>query len=504
MRDTTVLLNWDGDFEYFFLKNLEDWSNLPAAAAAYMDTYYKECGIGDILFNIFCQNSVTPSKIFTSRADKYLQKEENGRPVDYSHCSHLSLLHKSRKEHGFDPTGFFIDYCKKIGIRPWLSLRMNDNHYRDQDTGWIRSDFFYKALKNSWLLGEKYRSGYRNYNYAVAEVRHKMLSYMEEQLMTYDVYGIELDFMREPKCLPFYDDPHCHLAMTEFMGGVRAISQLFREKWGHPLKIAVRLPRDMALCRKIGFDVKTWALKGYIDAVCPAGHWLCNDTDMPIQAWADALHPYGVEVWAGMEMNLPKDICMNKETAKAHTAQYAAQGSDRTHIYNLYHPYLSYITDAGIWQETPSIRQIREVWQLSGDPQVCRTGVRRHVVAEEAGGFHDLQPRWCPLPCKIGDGMTISIPTGPISPKATVKLFAGIRYTCPSQLTVSVNNEDCVFPDFGQDSNLILHNPTIAPHWVMAFSVPLHKWDADRQTVRITGNPNAEIFYLELKITEPS
>ena len=500
MKDNTCLLNWDGDFIQFFLKNLQDWSDLPAAAAEYMDTYYKDCGIGDILFNIFCQNSVTPSKIFTDRATKYLQKEENGLPVDYTDCLHLSLLYKSYVEYGFDPAGFFIDYCKKIGIRPWISLRMNDNHYRDQDTGWIRSDFFYEALEKGWLLGKKYRSSYRNYNYAVPEVRQKMLAYLEEQLNAYDVYGIELDFMREPRCVPYFDDPDCHEAMTEFMREVRAVCGRCEKKWGHPLKIAVRLPRDPETCRKAGYHAEAWAQKGYVDAVCPAGHWICNDTDMPVKAWADLLHPYGVEVWAGMEMNLPHNICICEETAKAHTAQYAAQGSDRTHIYNLYHPYLSYITDLGCWYKTPSVEEIQKVWRVSGDVEKCRKGVRRHVLTEEAPGFQDIYPRWMPLPVKIGEGISFPVPTGAIDARDRLTLFVGIENTCPKDISVRVNGKVCAYCDFGADSNLCIHNPTVKPHTIAAYRLALEDADPLYQTVTVTGDPDGIITYIELKI----
>ena len=500
MKDHTALLNWDGDFAWFFSKNLRDWSDLPAAAAEYMDTYYKDQGIGDILFDIFCQNSITPSKVFTDRATKYLQKEENGIPVDYTDCTHLSLLYKSYVEHGFDPAGFFMDHCKKIGIRPWISIRMNDNHYRDEATGWIRSDFFYDALENGWMLGEKYRSGYRNWNYALPEVQKKMLAYIEEQLMQYDVYGIELDFLREPKCLPYYDDPHCHLAMTEFIAGVRMITHLAREKWGHPLRVAVRLPRDIELCRKIGYDVKTWAQKGYIDAVCPAGHWLCNDTDMPIRAWADALHPWGVEVWAGMEMNLPHNICISEETAKAHTVQYAAQGSDRTHIYNLYHPYLSYIQDAGIWTKTPTVEEIQAVWKVAGDVTACRKGVRRHVVTEDSMGFADIFPRWHPLPATIGDGLSLSVATGPIEKTDKLTLFVGFENTHPEALSVAVNGTVCTDPVPGADANLVRHNATVSPHTIAAYPLNLEQADPIAQIVTVTGDPEGCITYIELKV----
>ena len=201
-----------------------------------------------------------------------------------------------------------------------------------------------------------------------------------------------------------------------------------------------------------------------------------------------------------MEMNLPHNICISAETAKAHTAQYAAQGSDRTHIYNLYHPYLSYITDAGIWYKTPSVEKIQAVWKVAGNVQNCRKGVRRHVLTEEAGGFHDIKARWCPLPAKIGEGVSFSVATGEIDATDRITLFVGIENTCPKDISVRVNGKECAYADFGADSNLCIHNPTVRPHTIAAYRFTLENADPLSQTVAITGDPDGKITYIELKI----
>ena len=78
MKQNTILLNWDGDAEWFFMESLDgNYENLEEKAKDFLEKYYKDSGIGDILFNIFDQNSVTPSKVFTDRASKYYQKLEN-------------------------------------------------------------------------------------------------------------------------------------------------------------------------------------------------------------------------------------------------------------------------------------------------------------------------------------------------------------------------------------------------------------------------------------------
>lgn len=53
-------------------------------------------------------------------------------------------------------TELWIAHCKEIGINPWISFRMGDCHCPDDETSFLRSDFFYTAKKNGWILGDDY------------------------------------------------------------------------------------------------------------------------------------------------------------------------------------------------------------------------------------------------------------------------------------------------------------------------------------------------------------
>lgn len=47
-----------------------------------VDTY-QTLGVTDLVFNTFGQLSITESSVFTDSVSKYLQKEENGKSVNY-------------------------------------------------------------------------------------------------------------------------------------------------------------------------------------------------------------------------------------------------------------------------------------------------------------------------------------------------------------------------------------------------------------------------------------
>ena len=82
LNDNKILLNFDEDCEAFFINSLHgEYEDLAQKACTYLEKHYKG-NVGDILFNVFCQSSLTPSRVFTTKVEKYYQTVENGIPVD--------------------------------------------------------------------------------------------------------------------------------------------------------------------------------------------------------------------------------------------------------------------------------------------------------------------------------------------------------------------------------------------------------------------------------------
>ena len=156
---------------------------------------FQNTPITDILWNVSGQLCFTDSAVWGTYRDKYLQREEDGHPVDYRDY-YEGLYHVSARL-GLDPFGTWMERCREIGIRPHLSIRMNDCHDPAAETSPLREDFFYEARRRGMMNGTRY-GHYRNtLNYRFPEIRERFLALIEEQLLRYDVEGIELDFMRE-------------------------------------------------------------------------------------------------------------------------------------------------------------------------------------------------------------------------------------------------------------------------------------------------------------------
>ena len=155
---------------------------------------YAGTQLTDVLFDMFCQYAAFDTAAWSTYRDKYAQTEENGVPVDYrEQYRGLCAFH----DHGIDPYAVWFERCREVGLTPWISLRMNDCHCPDDEACFLRSDFFYEARDNGWMVGEDY--GYYRwcFDYAVPEVRKRMLVLVEDVLRQYDADGLDLLRLQE-------------------------------------------------------------------------------------------------------------------------------------------------------------------------------------------------------------------------------------------------------------------------------------------------------------------
>ena len=99
---------------------------------------------------------------------------------------------------GVDPMQRMIDRCRRKGIRPWVSIRMNDVH----DAHLARSPLhsrFWLDHRDYWRYPDRFTAwNDRCLNYGLAPVREHALALIREVCERYDVDGLELDWNRFP------------------------------------------------------------------------------------------------------------------------------------------------------------------------------------------------------------------------------------------------------------------------------------------------------------------
>lgn len=428
-----------------FLTKVTENGRVPDVSELYpFVDIYRGTDVTDIAFCTFCQYSATPSKVFSDAVFKRYQTEENGVAVDYTD-RYGALVHLY--EHGIDPNKVWFDRCREAGLRSWLSIRMNDCHEPDEAASFLRSEFFYEAREKGWTIGSDYGYFRWCFDYAVPEVREKMLAYVDEQLGMYEPSGLELDFMREPYCFNYADGRDHVSIMNGFLREVKKLVTAAEERRGVKIPILIRIPRDPETALDYGFDPAAWEKEGLCDIVNPTPRWETCDSDIPVARWKELLP--GTEVYAGIEI-LVSSVCgrdhAEASMTRGYANQYLSEGADKIYLFNYYvNPFSP---DEGM----------REVHRTCGEREHTVSAPCRNIVTYQDITVNPAH-RYRPLPLTVNAGETaeLAVGTGQIPGKAAIILgFTGAEPSisvngCPAEKGTEFLDdpyykaEDCTF-----------------------------------------------------------
>jgi len=379
--------------------------------------------VTDLLFNVFCQFSATPSDIMTDAVERH--NELNS--TEENPCWNLKHLAKMYEVYDIDPYEVWFKRTREQGLKAWLSVRMNDCHDPDKYDSWLHGDLFYEANEKGWTIGPSY--GYFRYclDYSEEAIRRYMLDYIKEQLMRYDVDGIELDFSREMYCFDLKDGKDHVAIMNQFMRDVAAIVKEAEGKWDHNIDVTIRLMRDIEQNKAFGFDAETMVSEKLVDSITICPRWNSNDTDMPLDEWKEAFPE--TPIYVGLEP--PMDTQLATLTAgMAH--QYLRAGADKIYLFNYFVNPLN-----------PDSRYVK-IFNSCGSLETLNDAPRRHMV-----GYQDIAPTgytpWKPLP-DYADGFEIDIPTGPVEEGDKVWVLISVSEKIKKgDLTITMNGHELTF-----------------------------------------------------------
>ena len=172
---------------------------------------------------------------------------------------------------GVDVIQVYIDGCRARGVSPWISMRMNDDHFAKNPKWWGHSRF--------WVDHPELRlKGRSCFDYRHKAVRDYHLAFVEEVLDRYDVDGFECDWMRFPS-------RQSKEALTEFMREVRNAAKAAAKRRGHAVLVSVRVDSRPERMAGWGTDVLTWAKEGLTDWIVPCNFFRSADMELPIAEW---------------------------------------------------------------------------------------------------------------------------------------------------------------------------------------------------------------------------
>ncbi len=428
---------------------------------------FKGSHMTDIMLCLNNSCASYPSEVITSFIDKYHQKLENGVPVDYTSEPSIMGFHHIFETLGIDHIAIEIDTFREIGINPWISFRMNDYHDRHAETSSQLPDYYHEhpEIRRGTYKPKKYQYQWdKNNDYAHPFVREMMLAFIEEALERYDPYGVELDYTRELLVFKDGEEMDGIEIMNEFVRSVHALCQKYGEKYGHKIKLAVRVAPQVEQNYDFGLDVVHWASERLLDLVTVSGRFDSNHNDMPIKLWKSLLAPFGVELAAGIEMYIrphwdADPVLPSISTMAALAASAYSQGADKIYMYNFFHRFDSPHIDpyAPIPEDTETFGDFSGFYGTFGSLEKLLKFDRRHIIS-----INDRLPWWQrnrgydQLPTTFDEERFFKITVGEIPEGAKVQIRMGFGCSTEKVLenpvTVYLNGERCTYVGAEQDN----------------------------------------------------
>ncbi len=193
---------------------------------------------------------------------------------------------------GSDPVRMAGQFCRENNLEFFLSLRVNDTHDAAGTTGKPHYQFSgFKRSHPEYLMGTPENPPpwctWSALDFSHPEVREHFVSAVAEFAETYDLDGIEYDFMRHLQLFKSVAwggiaSPEELDQLSEMMMELRRITEQAGQKHGHPILIAVRVPDSVEFCRAVGIDIERWLREGLIDIMIGGSYF-------QLRPWQDSV-----------------------------------------------------------------------------------------------------------------------------------------------------------------------------------------------------------------------
>ncbi len=407
-----------------------------------VDFYANPGGVEAVFYNMNFQRALYDSKVFTPIwKDCEIDADGNlllrGKKTDNGYRS-MVVNARLLLDRVPDFMKVRYDYCRKKGVEMWHSMRMNDVHWTPIQTEhlpqhgdlWVqRKDLIRAWYRHTWR-GDWHDNAF---DYAKKEVYDYHLALMEEYLLGYESDGIELDWLRSiPVFRPGFDELNKGI-LTQFMRDTRRLADRAQEKWGHPLRIAVRVPYRPDDAIATGMDVVTWAREKLVDVVIPGPNNTSSENDAPIDIWTMLL-PDNVVLAPCIDCTMVAapggpSLSWTPETDNGFAATYYYGGADTIYFYNHF----------------PNSRSkpMQELFGYAGTRREVERRARRHVVTRHddmAEGKYSY-PRFPPIIWKQCCNGSIRVNAGGATARRSARVIVGAK--SPLLVNLLLNTYPC-------------------------------------------------------------
>lgn len=272
---------------------------------------------------------------------------------------------------GTDPLQIMLEFGRSHNIEVFCSMRMNDCHdcgHRPDNPypGFSR----FKQEHPECLVGSRERPPpgvpWSTLDYGQPAVRDMVFLLLEEVCRDYDVYGIELDFYRNPTFFKsvcwgagkqWASQAELDL-MTDLMRRIHAMTETEGLKKGKPILLSVRVPDSVDYCRAIGLDLEKWLAEGLVDLLTVGDYFQLNPWEYSVRLG----RKYGVPVYAcfscpavkeGKPQAWPQDFRRGSPAfLRGAVMQAWHSGVDGIYTFNHFNPH------AALWREVGDPKEL--------------------------------------------------------------------------------------------------------------------------------------------------
>jgi len=426
------------DFGAFFVADPSKMNE--AGLREQIDFYAGKGGVRAVIFNMNASRAFFDSKAFDPiwkgveyRADGSVWfrgrevVDELPEPPMKTMCKNAYLLH----ENFGNPMAFRYKYCHELGAEMWHGMRMNDCHWAPDPELPQHAEFWYDHPEYQ-VAGylRKYCYAWEIFplNFWEKDVRDHKMGLVKEYL-SYECDGIEIDWLR---ALPVFRRGFAERGRELMNGFVREIRRHAGEaaaRWGHPVRIMMRVPGDPQTALLNGLDVQLWAREGLFDILEPdVAYSFC-----PLELWKQLL-PGNIEILGGITHCASSGsggrmtACCEMDFAIA--SDLYRNGADSIYLFNHFW--------TGCGYENRSLQPV--TYSIVGNRELNNAQMRRHPFMPFPGE-RTLPPlAWA----KSSVSFTVNAGEAAAGRKARVMIAGGSKMTAD----VIVNGVKCEFlPD---------------------------------------------------------
>jgi len=203
---------------------------------------------------------------------------------------------------GVNWAAYYPQTCRRRGVTPWASIRMNDAHGANN---WSEGYFNCPPQRDPKLRLKGLTINPKNTperfltvcDYEKKPVRDYFLAIIREVIEDFDYEGLELDWLRTPLCCNPPATRQAIEMMTAFHAEIREIARAKAKKTGKPYYLGIRLPIRLGVLLTNGIDIEELARQDLVDFIAPSNFWQTS-WDVPYdrmrQRLGDDVAIYGV------------------------------------------------------------------------------------------------------------------------------------------------------------------------------------------------------------------